>query len=229
MPYPTVNAQQLRSWIEVGLAAHHEGDLERAQAAYRQVLAVSPQHPPALNLLGTALLQVGKAAEALVFLENAARLQRGDANLLGNLAQAYFALDRHAEAGQAFRKASRVAPGEARFQVGVAAALAMQGKLSEAELLLRRLAVRFAEAPLVWLNLGNVLRDLARPEPAIEAYRSALALDPHMAEARNSLGSVLHSLQRFDEAETEYRACIEAAPDYLLARYNLASVTMETR
>ena len=34
--------------------------------------------------------------------------------------------------------------------------------IAEAEALLTRLSTRFPEAPLVWLNLGNVLRDTGR-------------------------------------------------------------------
>ena len=227
MAYPTAEARQLRSWLDAGLAAHRRGNIDQALAAYRQILVVAPEYGPALNLLGTGLLQLGHAGEAVPYLERAVRRQCDDAGLLGNLAQAYLALGRYAEAGDVFRKASRIAPGTAQFQVGVAAALALQGKLADAATLLEKLSTRFPDEPLVWLNLGNVLHDTHRFEPALEAYRKALELDPGMVEARNSIGSVLHSLLRFSEAEKEYRACIEAAPDDLIPRYNLASVTMD--
>lgn len=223
----TASPASLKAWLDAGLEAHQQGDIERALAAYRQVLAAAPDHPAALRLLGTGLLQRGDAGQAVSFLERAARRQADDPHLLANLAQAYLALQRYADAGQAFRKASRLAPNEVQLQVGIAAALAMQGKLEEARTMLSRQAERFPNAPLVWFNLGNVLRDTREPDQAIGAYRRALELEPGMSEAQNSLGSVLHSVLRFDEAQREYRACIEADPDYILARYNLASVTMD--
>lgn len=227
MAYPIKDPRQLKARVDAGLNAHRRGDIDAAVGIYRQVLAGAPDYAPALNLLGTGLLQLGNAADAVIYLERAARLQRSDPHLLGNLGQAYLALGQHEKAGDAFRKASRLAPQVVQFQVGVGASLALRGQLAEAETLLTKLSLRFPRAPLVWLNLGNVLRDAHRVEEALAAYRTAAHLDPQMIEARNSVGSALHSLLRFDEAELEYRACVEAAPDYLAARYNLASVTMD--
>ena len=215
------------AWLDAGLAAHQQGDLGRAMAAYQQILALAPDHGPALNLLGTAVLQLGRPAEALPYLERAARKQRGDPQLLANLAQAYLACARPADALDAFRKASRLAPRELHFQVGMATALALQGKYAEAETMLQRLTARFPKAPIVWLNLGNALRDLKRPHDAIAAYATALELDPADLDAHNGLGSVLHSLQRFTEAETQYRACLEIDSQFGRARYNLASVLID--
>lgn len=227
MAYPGTHAQHLTARLDAGLAAHRRGDLEWALAAYRDILAAAPEHRAAMNLLGAALLQLGRASEAVPLLERASRSQRDDPHVLANLAQAYLALGRYPEACEMFRKASRIAPKEVQLQVGVAAALALQGKLDEAHALLQRLTLRFPQAPHVWLNLGNVLRDQQGFESAIAAYGKALELDPALVDARNNMGSVLHSLLRFEEAEREYRACIEAAPDGLVPRYNLASVTMD--
>ena len=209
------------------MRAHHAGRLQEAVAAYRQALLLAPEDGEALSLVGTALLHLGHAEEGVRCLEKASRLQRGNAALLGNLAQGYIALARHRDAHESFRKASRIEPNQPQFHVGAAAALALDGKLIEAETLLRRLASRFPKTALVWLNLGNVCRDQGRLEDAIAAYRVALQRDPKMIEARNGIGSALHTMLRFGEAEAEYRACIDADPEYLVARYNLVSVTMD--
>src|SRR5687768_16261159 len=137
MAYPTPDAR-LRSWLEAGLESHQHGDIERALSAYRQVLTAAPDHPAALRLFGTGLLQLGQAEQAVSYLERAARRQSGDPHLLANLAQAYLALKRYADAGQTFRKASRLAPNDVQFHVGVAAAAAMDGRFDEAESALKR-------------------------------------------------------------------------------------------
>ena len=62
-------------------------------------------------------------------LERAARARRNHPGVLGNLAQAYFALARYADARETFRKASRLDPGAAQFQLGIANSLAMEGRL----------------------------------------------------------------------------------------------------
>jgi tetratricopeptide (TPR) repeat protein len=217
----------VRAWLEAGLGAHRDGDLGGAAASYRQALALVPDDPDALNLLGTALLQAGAAHEALPYLERAAVFARNNPHVLGNLGQCCLALQRYAAAYDAFRKASRLEPREIHFQIGAASALALQGKLADAENILQRQAKRTPQSAAVWLNLGNVMRDRQRRQEAIDCYSKAVALDPAMADAHNNLGSALHSKLRFAEAEAQYRECIRLAPDHLLAHFNLASVLMD--
>ncbi len=219
--------QRAQGHIESGLQAHARGDIGSAVSAYRQALRVAPEHPDALNLMGTALLQLGQPGEAVDCLRRAARRLRNNPGVQGNLAQAYFALGQYGQALETFRLASRLDPRAVHFQVGEANSLAMQGKLSDAEILLRRQAGRFPNEPLVWHNLGNVLRDLERIADALECYRNALALDPQLVDARNNLGGALQALGKFAEAEREYRACLAQASDHALARCNLALVTID--
>ena len=217
----------LRMHLEAGLQAHNRGDIEVAAAAYRRALAIAPEHPDALHLLGVALLQLGDAAAAMGFLERAAHPQRNNAAVIGNLAQGYFANERYAEAHAAFRKASRLDPRNVQFQLGMANCLALQDQHAAAEALLRKLITRFAQHALAWCSLGNVLRDQGRAAAAIDSYQRALEIDPQLADARNNLAGTLHKLLRFEEAEREFRACVERAPDYILARCNLASVLID--
>lgn len=222
-----LNEHLLRSLLESGVREYQLGNYEAAQAACRQALAIAPDHPDALNLLGTLLLQSGQAGQAVDYLQRAARRQRDNAGILGNLAQAYAALGRHEEAQQTFRKASRLDPREQAFQLGIAISFAMQGKLGEAETLLRRMLERSPHAAPAWFNLGNVHRDQARAADAVACYRKALEIAPQFADARNNLGRLLHSTKRFAEAEREYRECVRIAPDHLYARCNLASVLID--
>jgi tetratricopeptide (TPR) repeat protein len=219
--------RQLRSYLEAGLQAYNHGDLEAAKEAFKHALALAPDHPEALNLYGVTLLQLGQPAPALDYLRRAAHFQRNNAAVVGNLAQAYFSLKRYDEARETFRKASRLDPRAVQFQLGAANSLAMQGKLDAAEDLLQKLAARFPQSALVWFNLGNVQRDRQHATEALESFRTAVALDPQLLDARNNLADVLHKSLRFEDAEREYRECIRAAPDYLLARCNLASVVMD--
>ena len=206
---------------------HAQGKLDSARDAYLRALAVAPDDPDALNLLGAALLQLGQADSAVDHLERAARARRHHPDVLGNLAQAYFALDRYEQALEIYRKASRLVPGQARFQMGMANSLAMLGKLAEAEGVLRRLASRHPDDVLIWFNLGNVLRDLERPADAADCFIRALAIDSRHVDARNNLGGVLQKLYRFDAAERAYRECLDLAPGYPLAKCNLASVLID--
>jgi tetratricopeptide (TPR) repeat protein len=216
-----------RNHIESGLQAHQAGDLVRAIAAYRTGLAFDPDDAVGMNLLGTALMQSGDPEAALSHLERASQRLRNNAGVLGNLAQVYFALSRYEDARETFRKAARVEPRQVHYQLGVANSLAMQGRLAEAEPLLKRAVERFPAEPLAWFNYGNVLRDMGRTADALLQFSRAVELAPEFTEARNNLAGALHNLQRFADAETQFRICIEQAPDYLLAQCNLASVLID--
>ena len=67
------NQELLRAHLESGMRAHNQGNIESAKAAYQRALALTPDHPDALHLLGVALLQLGETAPAVDYLERAAR------------------------------------------------------------------------------------------------------------------------------------------------------------
>jgi tetratricopeptide (TPR) repeat protein len=85
---------------------------------------------------------------------------------------------------------------------------------------------RPAQAPvpirsaLEWFDLGLELEAYS-PDEARQAYRQALALDPHVTDAHVNLGRLYHEAQEFAEAEAHYRAASERAPDDPVPRFNL--------
>jgi len=213
--------------MEAGLRAYNRGDMEAAKNAFHRALAIAPDHPDALNFYGVTLLQLAQPASALDYLQRAAHFQRNNAAVVGNLAQAYFILGRYDEAHAAFHKASRLDPQQVQFKLGIGNSLAMQGKFSDAEILLRKLTGRYSQHALAWFNLGNVVRDQGRFEEALACYRRSLELDPQFTDAHNNLADMLHKLMRFEDAEREYRACLANAPGHVIVRCNLASVVMD--
>ena len=128
---------RFRSCLALGQREQARGNLQAAVTAYKQALDVMPEHPDANGLYGSALLQLGDASSALIHLQTAAKARRNDPWIIGTLAQAYFSTAHFSEACEAFRKASRLDPRTGQFQLGLATSLAMQGKLGEAQTLLR--------------------------------------------------------------------------------------------
>lgn len=217
----------LEQALQAGAAAFHQGDWNAALEFGRRAVRAAPAHPGAHTLLGLALLQLGQVTEAVTALEQAAGRDKNNPSMLGNLAQAYVANGRHADAHQTYRRAQRLAPSHWPYALGAATTLAQQGKPAEAELLLRRLAERYPQEAAIWYNLGNAQLALHKAAEAEQSYRSALRITPQDPDSQLSLGSALHQQSQFAAAESAYRACIAAQPEWIPPRLNLVSVLID--
>ncbi len=72
-------------------------------------------------------------------------------------------------------------------------------------------------------NLGAVLLDRGRPEPAVACFETALRLQPDYAMAWNNLGNARAARHQWPEAEAAYARAIALKPDFALAHFNLAN------
>ena len=72
-----------------------------------------------------------------------------------------------------------------------------------------------------WYALGFDL-EVTSPGEARDAYRRALELDPHHAEAHINLGRLLHEAGRLEDALGHYRVALQAHPDDSTAAFDLA-------
>jgi tetratricopeptide (TPR) repeat protein len=72
-----------------------------------------------------------------------------------------------------------------------------------------------------WYELGYELEAVA-PVEARDAYRRALELDAHHADAHVNLGRLLHEQGLVEEAERHYRQALRENPDHATAAFNLA-------
>src|SRR6266568_1961748 len=71
-----------------------------------------------------------------------------------------------------------------------------------------------------WYELGLEL-EVAAPAEARDAYRRALELDAHHADAHVNLGRLLHEQGLVEEAERHYRLALRESPEHATAAFNL--------
>ncbi|HET6328705.1 MAG TPA: tetratricopeptide repeat protein [Planctomycetaceae bacterium] len=203
---------------------HHEaGQLDQAEALYREIVRVDPGHADALHLLGVAAHQKSDHPSGVDFIRQAIAKSGGSALYYSNLGACYRALKRYDEAIAAFREAVRLQPGFVGASYNLAMALEAAGSPHEAlqaydEVL--RLNSGYVEA---LNNRGALLSSLGRTDQAIESYRRAVACRPRAATLRYNLANSLSRCGHFEAATDEYRAAIRLDPAIAEAHNNLAT------
>jgi predicted O-linked N-acetylglucosamine transferase (SPINDLY family) len=172
-------------------------------------------------ILGLALRENGRAAEAETVLRDGLAERPEQPLLLLELANALADLDRRDEAIAVLDQAIRAAPKHAPAHYNLGNMLRQADQLEAAAAAYDsaiRLAPTYAEAHY---NLGVVLQRLARPALAIAAYRRAAELRPGHAATRFNLGIELCAEGRFEEAADTLRRAVALRPDHAEAHHNL--------
>ncbi|MCP9812249.1 tetratricopeptide repeat protein [Synechococcus lacustris] len=83
-----------------------------------------------------------------------------------------------------------------------------------------------AAEPFYWVNLGNLLKDLQRPQEAEAAYQRALAQEPGDALALYNLGHLYQLYGRWSEAAASFGQATAAQANFVLAWQKLAAMEL---
>lgn len=156
-----------------------DGQQATAIAAYKEAIKQAPDDAVAHGKLGMALHQFGEPAAAFAAYEQALRLQPNSPLILNNLAVlAIESKTRVPEAENWARKATELAPNVATYLDTRAWVLQASGKSADALSVLDKGMARLAPSAQLQYRRGLILEETAKPREAIEAYRSALAIEP---------------------------------------------------
>lgn len=195
------------------MALHKAGRLEPAMELYRKVLAVQPDEPVALHLLGHALVQSGQAADGVPFMERAVSVQPGYVAALANLGAALRALGRPGDALARYRQAARFAPDNPLITVNVGLCQMDQGDLTGAAKTLSALIRTHPDLAPAHDALGLVRMQAGDMAGAMEAHRAAVTADPRLLSGWVNLAAACKAAYRFADAVHALRSACDLAPD----------------
>jgi tetratricopeptide (TPR) repeat protein len=116
-------------------------------------------------------------------------------------------------AGQLFREAARIAPGNAAPQLALATALKEIGEIEQALLVLREAQKLPSAQSSAAMMIADCQVQLGQPEEALQSLRQALYRSRQPGVVHQRLGDVLMSLEKFPEAIEEYRAAVLRRPE----------------
>ncbi len=196
-------------------ATHHHsaGRLAEAEQAYREALAIAPDHANTLHGYGVLAHQLGRADVAVGMIGRALKLGGGRAHYYINLGRALRDLGHREEARGAFQCAVILDPDDPVARFNVAVALAELGRGAEAVEHYRaavRLDPGMAEA---WVNLGVLVHTAGEVTEAGACFQQVAKLRPGDAAARGLWALVLREQGRAVEAELVLREAVRVDPD----------------
>jgi tetratricopeptide (TPR) repeat protein len=166
---------------------HQSGQVEKAEALYREIIRSDGRNVAALNLLGLLCIQSDRFEQAVEHIQIALSEKPNDAQALSNIGYALKNLGRFDDAAERLRQSLVLAPGSAETLLDLGNVYI---ELQRPEDAIRNyenaIAIRpeFAEAHF---NLGSAQLSISLFGSAIASFRKSLALKPDFAEARNKL------------------------------------------
>ncbi len=191
--------------------AHSQGEVRRAMAIYRELLALNPGHVKARNNLGLLLDHTGDSEEALQQLQLCLNAEPDNPQVLVNRGGVLGTLGRFAEAEDDLRRALELdaTNAEAHFNLGLL--MSRRGLWRDALPHLRRSIELDLGRATAYLHLGDALNHVDDLDGALQAYQRSVELVPNNAKAFYGLGIIYDRLNRPEDARQMYRRSRELA------------------
>lgn len=201
---PAAGTEAITCRLHQALATHRAGDVAAAATAYAAVLAIEPDHPDALHLLGVCHRQSGRPADAADLIGRALAHAPACVDAWYNLGNALADLDRNADAEAAFARAVALRQGHGAAWLRLAAMRARLGHHDAAIAAYHRL-LALDPAHIAGRNdLANLLTACGRDEDAVGLFRGLVADRPELPEAHYNLALALLRLGDYASGFTAY-------------------------
>lgn len=205
------DTMQLERLLVRARKAHHEGALQHAENAYAELLALDPEHPEALHLLGAVRFQQGRLDDAEPLMRRS--VERQPVPLaLANYSAVLAGLGREHDALARLDEALAINPVHQRVLFQRAGLLAQLARYDEACAVYDRLlelTPGFADG---YVKRSDMLRALGRFDGALADCDRAIALAGRTFDAMRARGLALRELGRFRDAADSYGHALALRP-----------------
>jgi len=220
----TREGQTVQTMLDGALLHHQNGRLLEAEQTYKRILAINPDHPDCLHLLGMLSYQSGDLETAANLIRRAISIHKTGVSYYLNLGTVLSAQGKLDEAETLYRHALTLKPNLTEVHVNLGNVLQARGQLeASVECYEKALALR-PDSAEAYNNLGNARQEQCQMDAAIACYEKALAIKPDYAEVYYNLGNASRLRGNLDEAVRFYEAAIAIKPEYPEAFYNLGNV-----
>jgi tetratricopeptide (TPR) repeat protein len=213
------------AWYLLGFVLNRENKPQDSLDVYTKAAALTSPTGDDLKMVALDYELLNDNADAIRWLEIAVEKDSTNKEAWYFLGRAYYTASRLPAARKAFEQVLTLDPQDARAENNIGLIYESGGKTDEAIVAYRNaIAWQTANAPSreqPYLNLGNLLITLERPQEALAPLERAVALAPNNAQGHLRLGTAYLHLDELKEAERELQEAIRLAPDDAAAHYQL--------
>lgn len=204
------------------IAALNTGNFSAAEAIAKPLSRTYPKATLVWKILGVAIAEQGKMAEAIEPMRKVVLLEPKDAEAHRNLATALKEIGEITQAEAHFRKTIALNPQDMLAYISLGKILNEQRNYIDADKLCRKAITLKYDIPELHDQLGIALLGQIKLAEAENSFRTAILLNHDMADAHNNLGIILNEQARYAEAETSYLQALKLNPIFTNAFVNLA-------
>lgn len=197
------------------------GHLDAATTTLEHILALIPDQPDALQLLGMVARQRGDNCRAASLFRHSLSVEPGQPHVCNNLGNTLRDLGEHEAASDAYRRALFLKPEYSDARMNLALAQIALGRPDEAQDTLQPLIEAEPVNARAWAALGQAFSATHDNSRTIEAYRNALRLRPGHVPWEHNLAVALRLTGRAEEALPILLECSLASPGEAKIHYNM--------
>jgi tetratricopeptide (TPR) repeat protein len=183
-------SRNARSLLTQGNKCAAQGAYSEAIAFYRELVALNPRHPEALNNLGATLFRLGRYGEAEEIFRRTLRIYPNFADANSNLGILLRCSGRVADAETWLRRAIKINPKHIGARSNLALAFVFFGRLSHAKAQFKK-ALKFAPRNAHTLfGIGFLATVEGRFDEAEAMFKRAVEVEPKMPSAWAAMASL---------------------------------------
>jgi len=188
----SLNPEFIDAYNFLGGISYETGNVDKAIAYFEKALSLNPNYLPAWNNLGLCYKAKRRFEEARYCFEKAVSLNSNYADAWSNLGNLLRELGEDEKAIECFKKALEKDPRLLEAKLNLGLFLCDRGNFEEGLKLLQECYREHPRNPIVLSILGKVLTDRKQFDEAEKLLRQAIAIAPHLTDARKNLARVLY-------------------------------------
>jgi protein O-GlcNAc transferase len=213
--------------LQSALRYQQDGDLQRAENIYKEILNVQPENIAVLCLLGEICYQQRQHDCAIEYLKKALQFDPSNSQAYYNLGIVYHEKEQFQNAIICYQKALQLNPDFVEVYYNIGVAFQDNRQYDEAVNYYQKALQCNPDHEVAYYNLAIIYKQRLQFEDAIACYQKVLQLNPTNADAYMNLGTVLQEQGEIESAIAFYQKAIELNPANADAYANLGTAQQE--